>query len=106
MFVFTIFGLFVFWLVLGIALCIWVYRDAQDRGMDATLWLIVVLFAGPLGLILYLLLRSEPRYYFRPPPPPPPPPLPRRTRFCTRCGREVSVTARFCPQCGHALEPS
>jgi ribosomal protein S27AE len=99
----TVFGVLFCWLALGIALCIWVYRDAQDRGMDGALWLIVVIFTGPIGLILYLLLRSEPRPYSRPPPPPPP--LLRRTRFCTRCGREVSLAARFCPQCGHALEP-
>lgn len=104
MFAFTIFGVLFFWLVLGIALCIWVYRDAEDRGMDAALWLVVVLFAGPLGLILYLLLRCEPRLSFHPPPPPPPPPPTRRTRFCTRCGRQVSLTARFCPHCGRALE--
>jgi uncharacterized membrane protein len=62
----------VIWFVVAIILCIWVYKDAESRGMNGALWLIIVLLAGLLGLIIYLIVRKEekPR---RPAPPPPPP---------------------------------
>lgn len=93
----TVLGFILFWFIIGIALCVWVYRDAQDRGMYGAVWLTVVLFTGPIGLIIYLIIRGEQRPYYRPPPPQ------RRTHFCTRCGHEVPVDARFCPQCGNPL---
>jgi TctA family transporter len=47
------------WFVIAILLCIWVYRDAQSRGMNGALWLIIVLIAGLLGLIIYLVVRHD-----------------------------------------------
>ncbi|OHB72575.1 MAG: hypothetical protein A2V70_19185, partial [Planctomycetes bacterium RBG_13_63_9] len=44
--------------VIWIAICIYVYRDATARGMDnAVLWLILVIFTGLIGLIIYLIVR-------------------------------------------------
>src|SRR2546426_7875367 len=82
--------------VLFLFIAIWVYRDAESRGMSGVLWLLVVLVAGIIGLIIYLIVRSDhpvrppgwmppgdPGYYPPPPPPgggppapgsPPPPP--------------------------------
>jgi len=57
------------WFVIGILLCIWVYKDAERRGMNAVLWLIVVLIAGIVGFIIYLVVRKE---GVTPPPSPPP----------------------------------
>jgi len=56
----------IYWIV-AILLCIWVYRDAESRGMNGVMWLIVVLIAGIIGLIIYLIVRKE-----KPPTPPPP----------------------------------
>lgn len=47
------------WFVISILLCIWVYRDAESRGMNGALWLIIVLIAGIIGLIVYLVVRKE-----------------------------------------------
>jgi heme/copper-type cytochrome/quinol oxidase subunit 2 len=58
------------WFVIGILLCIWVYRDAESRGMNGVLWLIVVLIAGIIGLIIYLVVRKEKGSGQAPPPPP------------------------------------
>jgi len=58
----------IYW-VIAILLCIWVYRDAESRGMNGVMWLIVVLIAGIIGLIIYLVVRKE-----KPSAPPPPPP--------------------------------
>lgn len=47
------------WLIIAILLCVWVYRDAEKRGMSGALWLIVVLIAGIIGLIIYLIVRKD-----------------------------------------------
>lgn len=59
------------WFVIAILICIWVYKDAESRGMNGVLWLIVVLVAGLLGLIIYLIVRKEKPAEKQPPPPPP-----------------------------------
>ncbi|MEM2947250.1 MAG: hypothetical protein QXN96_03305 [Candidatus Bathyarchaeia archaeon] len=61
----------VIWFVIAIILCIWVYKDAESRGMNGTLWLIIVLLAGLLGLIIYLVVREEKKPSQTAPPPPP-----------------------------------
>ena len=48
----------VIWFIISILLCIWVYRDAESRGMGGVLWLIVVLITGIIGLIIYLVVRK------------------------------------------------
>ena len=58
------------WFVIAILLCIWVYRDAESRGMNGVLWLIVVLLTGIVGLIIYLVVRKEKSSGQAPPPPP------------------------------------
>src|SRR5678809_1709131 len=41
-------------IALNIALLVWVYRDAQNRGMEhAIVWLIIVLVFGPIACLLY-----------------------------------------------------
>lgn len=57
------------WFIIAILLCIWVYRDAQSRGMNGALWLIIVLIAGIIGLIIYVVVRGE-KSAAQPPPPP------------------------------------
>jgi len=58
------------WFIIAILLCIWVYRDAESRGMSGALWLIIVLIAGIIGLIIYLVVRKDKKTAAQPPPPP------------------------------------
>ena len=58
------------WFIIAILLCIWVYRDAERRGMNGVLWLIIVLIAGLIGLIIYLIVRKDKSTGGAPPPPP------------------------------------
>jgi len=46
-------------IILSIVIGIWVYRDANSRGMEGALWLIVVLIGGLIGLIIYLIIRRD-----------------------------------------------
>src|SRR5688572_1401300 len=73
-------------IALNIALLVWVYRDAQNRGMEnAVVWLVVVLLVGPIGAIIYLLARAKGNL------------VP-----CPHCGaRRMEVSAK-CPHCGNA----
>ena len=80
------------WFLIGILILIWVYQDAESRGMDGLLWAIIVFFLNIIGLILYLVVR-EGRVL-----------TPQRiTRICPKCGQVLSEDARFCPRCGKEL---
>jgi len=73
-------------IALNIALLVFVYRDASNRGMDnAVIWLVVVLLLGPLGLVIYLLSRTK-----------------GNLTVCSNCqSKRLAVSAR-CPYCGNA----
>jgi hypothetical protein len=59
---------FIVLIVVWILLAVWVYRDARKRGMEATLWLLVVLLTGIFGLIVYLIVRKDHPIQQQPPP--------------------------------------
>jgi heme/copper-type cytochrome/quinol oxidase subunit 2 len=81
-----------FFLILPIIVLIftsvWIYRDANERGMGGGLWVVLLVIATFVGyfigfiviIIIYLVVRREPGYTGYPPPPgygygyPPPPP--------------------------------
>ncbi|MBS7246795.1 MAG: PLDc N-terminal domain-containing protein [Candidatus Jordarchaeales archaeon] len=48
----------VLWCIVAIILAVWVYSDAEKRGMEAALWMIIVLLTGIIGLIIYLIVRE------------------------------------------------
>jgi hypothetical protein len=54
-------------LILGLLLCVWVYRDAQSRGMSGLFWVLLMLVGSFfwLGwlvvLIIYLIIRKPGR---------------------------------------------
>lgn len=80
------------WFIIGILLLIWVYQDAESRGMDGLLWALIVFFLSLIGLVLYLVVREN-RVL-----------SPRKiTRVCPQCGRVLDEDAKFCPRCGKEL---
>ncbi|MCC8129962.1 MAG: zinc ribbon domain-containing protein [Clostridiales bacterium] len=79
-------------LALGIviALGVYVWRDAGRRGMNQVLWtLVVVLVPYCIGVIIYLLARSN-----------------RGDYQCPRCGQTVELQFARCPNCGATLRGS
>ncbi|SRR5258707_2461461 len=73
-------------IALNIALLIWVARDAKSRGMDsAILWMILVMFTGIIGLIIYLFSRPQ-----------------GNTIQCSHCGNKRLQVSAKCPHCGNA----
>lgn len=67
------FGVFCFFwialLIVNILICIWVYKDAEKRGQSGILWLLVVLVAGIIGIIIWLVIRPPERPIYPQPPP-------------------------------------
>lgn len=57
------------WFIVWILVAIWVYRDAESRGMSGVMWLLIVILLGLLGIIIYLVVRKD-KAPSQPPPPP------------------------------------
>ncbi len=49
--------------IIDILIMIWVYRDAESRGESGAKWLIIVLFTGIIGIIIWLVVRPKTRSY-------------------------------------------
>jgi len=46
-------------LTLFLGSLVWVYRDAEARGKTGALWVLIVFFTWPFGLIAYFMLRDQ-----------------------------------------------
>lgn len=67
----------------------YVNRDAKRRGMNVTLWTLIVIFVpNAIGFIIYFLAR-EPMVF-----------------GCPECGTMVSARFNFCPKCKFNLHPT
>lgn len=82
-------------LILWIIVVIWVYRDAERRGMNGVLWALLIFVGNFVGLIIYLIVRNEEfrgRVAAEP------------TQNCPGCGKVVVQSYAFCPHCGTKLK--
>lgn len=84
-------------LVLWIVVIVWVYRDAERRGMNGVLWALLVLIGNLIGLLIYLIVRTDSI----------PGTLTQRgspaTTLCPSCQKSVDAGFAFCPLCGTQL---
>lgn len=71
--------------VLNIATAIWVARDARARGMEGAPWILLMVFTGLIGLIVYIF--SRPQGNLVP---------------CASCGNKRLQASAVCPHCQHA----
>lgn len=57
----VIFGIFfgILVMILFIVSLVWVYQDSEKRGKTGCLWLLIVFFTWPFGLIAYFLLKDQ-----------------------------------------------
>lgn len=107
-------------LLIFIFVALWLYRDAEGRGMGGLLWVLVLVAAGFLFpfvggvvvLVIYLVVRMEHPVgavpVGAPPVPPPPPPAPEPAisaapAACKTCGAPARPGAAFCANCGAKL---
>jgi len=96
--IFRIFPLFLLpiaFLALWVFVLIWVYRDAEQRGMSGILWMLLVLIGNVIGLLIFLIMRHEM---------PIKRPEPGRPAVaeccCPGCGKPVGADHAYCPACG------
>ena len=88
-------------IILWGAVLLWVYRDAERRGMSGILWLLLVLIGNVVGLLIYAIVRSDTA-------------LGRRNGAdgvtaagaarCPGCGDPLPAGCSFCPHCGRSLK--
>lgn len=90
----------------------YIWADAKRRGMNALLWVIlIILIPKPIGFIAYFLLRKpmlqpcpnchaalQPGFRFCP-----------HCRYvvgptCMHCGRAIELDYKVCPYCGQAVQ--
>jgi hypothetical protein len=80
-------GLFLFFaiiFIINILILVWVARDAKARDNSSMGWLILVLVAGPIGLIVYLLARPKGEII-----------------VCQHCNNKKLAAMVKCPTCGN-----
>ncbi|MBD3414545.1 MAG: zinc-ribbon domain-containing protein [Candidatus Aminicenantes bacterium] len=85
-------------LIIWIFVIVWVYKDAEKRGMNGILWALLVFIGNLIGLLIYLIVRSdtslgkEEKREIKAPQP------------CPKCGEPVAGHFVFCPNCGTRLQ--
>jgi hypothetical protein len=93
------------WIIIAILIAVWVYRDAERRGENGGLWLILVILTGWIGLIIWLVVRSgkpiissETASHIEKHP------QTTEAMFCSSCGEKIPPNSIFCPNCGASVE--
>jgi RNA polymerase subunit RPABC4/transcription elongation factor Spt4 len=83
--------------IIWIFVVVWVYRDAERRGMNGVLWALLVFIGNLIGLVIYLIMRQEnlrPSVQEK-----------SLTKLCPNCQKSVTQNFAFCPHCGKSLQP-
>jgi len=106
--------------IIAVLIAVWVYREAERRGMSGVLWLLVVMLTSIFGLIVFLIVRKDkrpayqrPQPYGYPPPQQPGYPAPQQQQqyapqqpagnLCKNCGSQLGPGAKFCAGCGQKV---
>ncbi len=77
-------GIFI---ILGIQ-GVWIFKDAERRGMNKWLWGIFGFLNTPTNLLIYLIVSRTLR----------------KRKSCYQCGHENNRNARFCEDCGSKFD--
>ena len=85
--------------LLWLLLAVWIYRDAEGRGMNGLLWALLVFIGNLIGLIIYLIVRSERKASAAAGPA-------TAKTVCPSCGANVAAGFKFCPNCGKSVQSS
>ena len=82
-------------MIIWIFVIIWVYRDAEKRGMNGVLWALLVLIGSIIGLLIYLIIRSDSV---------PLPPTNQASQSCPQCSQPVGANFTYCSHCGTKIQ--
>jgi len=81
--------------ILWFAVTFWVFRDAEKRKMNGLLWGLLVFIGSFIGLLIYLIIRTESSDRLN---------GELKTVHCPSCQKSVEHTFTFCPDCGSQLK--
>lgn len=97
---------------LWIAVIVWVYRDAERRGMSGVLWALLVFIGNLIGLLIFLIIRQD--HPLLDPccttaskttsTSPPATPRAETKLACPSCQKPVEKSFVYCPYCSAALQ--
>jgi len=96
--------------IIWLAVILWVYKDAERRRMSGLLWALLVFIGNLIGLLIYLIVRQdhpiccEPAGVGTPSQPPPPEAAAKAPSTCPACQKAVDKSHAYCPQCGASLQ--
>ncbi len=90
--------------IIWLVILVWVYKDAERRGANGALWVIIVFFLSIIGLIIYLVVRPSGNQNMGGTAPPPAQSHSSNDRRCPNCGRGIPMDANVCPYCGKRFE--
>jgi hypothetical protein len=89
------------WVLLAIVLAMWVYKDAEMRGENGALWLVLVIITGWIGLLIWLVVRtSKPIFSSEIISNGEKTSFTSENMFCSSCGAELPPNSLFCSNCG------
>jgi len=77
---------FSIYIVTGIMICVWVYKDAEARAIEdaaTAMWIILVIFTWIIGLLVYIAVRPSGNLV-----------------SCQECGKKRLSAIAKCPHCG------
>lgn len=95
--------------IIWLAVILWVYKDAERRRMSGLLWALLVFIGNLVGLLIYLIIRQdhpvccEPAGSAGPPQPRVADAVAKKTASCPSCQKPVESGFIYCPNCGASL---
>lgn len=96
---FPLWSFSLFFFIIWIAIVIWVFRDAEQRGMSGILWALLVLIGNLIGLLIYLIMRQEHASSHQEQTV-----QTRQTVTCHSCAKILDKDFIYCPHCGTGLQ--
>ena len=93
-FTMLVFFLWVAWIWLVISVFIDIFRSGDLGGWGKAGWSVLVLLVPFLGVLIYLIVRSD---AFQPPPSPK-----TSSQACPHCQKTVADSFAYCPHCGES----
>jgi len=93
--------------ILWLAVILWVYKDAERRRMSGLLWALLVFIGNLVGLLIYLIIRQDHPVCGEPAASTtasPPGPSEKKLPVCPACQKPVEPIFIYCPHCGASLQ--
>lgn len=87
--VFLLIGILLFSILSKVFICLWIYKDAKQRGLNAVLWLLAIIFISTIFVLVFYILIGR-----------------KENGIICKNGHTVKTEdGRFCAVCGEEVIP-